>query len=241
MARGPCGSSRCGSGPLIPPRGPGGEEAGLQDVAGRGRIRRGGGRPFQPRVPDTLHALYERYCDTEARELLALIPREGLRSLWGRARERAQPPGEGAEGRRPGEPPPDALDLLRAETRALLPLPPYEVWVRSYLDRRGAYLERMGIPSAPERAGPVTVAVRPVDAIWWAHLNLERREDGWVGHLAFHMGAEAERIGAAGGVRGGGRTTDIFRGESPDEIRERFREFTAYTLQAFLRSVTPGP
>jgi hypothetical protein len=214
-------------------------------TADRSRIRRGSARPFDPGVPDTLRSLYERYCDTEARELLALIPREGLRSLWGRARERANA-GEGRDsGRlRPGEPPMEALEWLRAEARDLLPLPPYESWVQAYVTGRTAFLERMGIASAPERSGPVTVAVRPVNAIWWAHLNMERRDFGWVGHITFHMGADAAFPGAEGGAGGSGRnggfrTTDIFRGESPEEIRDSFREFTAHTLEGFLRSVHP--
>jgi hypothetical protein len=219
----------------------------------RSRIRRGSARPFDPGVPETLRSLYERYCDTEARELLALIPREGLRSLWGRARERAiAGEGKDAAGLRPGEPPMEALEWLRAEARDLLPLPPYESWVKAYVTGRAAFLERMGIASVPERSGPVTVAVRPVNAIWWAHLNMERRDFGWVGHIAFHMGADAAvpdgaagaAAGAAGGAgasgsNGGFRTTDIFRGESPEEIRDSFREFTSHTLEGFLRSVHP--
>jgi hypothetical protein len=214
-------------------------------TADRNRIRRGSARPFDPGVPDTLRSLYERYCDTEARELLALIPREGLRRLWGRARDRAN----SDEGRdtgplRPGEPPLEALEWLRAEARDLLPLPPYESWVKAYVTGRAAFLERMGIATAPERSGPVTVAVRPVNAIWWAHLNMERRDVGWVGHIAFHMGADAALPGAEGGAgesgrNGGVRTTDIFRGERPEEIRDSFREFTAHTLEGFLRSVSP--
>ena len=211
------------------------------------RVRKGRARSFHPGVPDTLRALYQRYCDNEARELLVLLPREGLRALWGRARERASAPEEGGDGSNPGELPLDAFELLRAEARDILPLPPYDVWLKAYVTGRAAFLERMGIATAPERRGPVTVAVRPVNAIWWAHLNMEGCDRGWVGHIAFHTGADAilcdaaDPEGTAGTLRGGGgRTTDIFRGESPDEIRDRFRGFTTQTLEAFLRSVTPG-
>lgn len=211
------------------------------------RVRKGRARPFHPGVPDTLRSLYQHYCDNEARELLGLLPREGLRALWGRARERASAPETGREGSNSGELPLNALELLRAEARDLLPLPPYDVWVKAYVTARAAFLERMGIATAPERRGPVTVAVRPVNAIWWAHLNMERCDRGWVGHIAFHTGADAllpdasHPEGTAGAVRGGGgRTADIFRAESPEEIRERFRGFTVHTLEAFFRSVTPG-
>jgi hypothetical protein len=208
----------------------------------RGRLRRSGVRPFRPGAPQTLRSLYQRYCDTEAGELLALLPREGLRALWKRARERdAATVGEAGD-RRAGQPPPEALALLRAEARAVLPLPPYEIWMEAYLAQRAPFLERMEIASAPEAVGPVTVAVRPVNAVWWAHLNLERRELGWVGHLAFHAGADAGPVGkpVAPGAGGGGlRTVDIFRGDTPDDIRERFRELTGHTLEAFLRSVSP--
>jgi hypothetical protein len=201
--------------------------------ARRGWARREGDRRLTPTTPETLRALYSRYCETEARELLHLIPREGLRALWVRARNRARPEGDPPLR----EPPPEALELLWREARALLPLPPYEAWIHAYMENRAAFLARMGIASAPEREGPVTVAVCPVNAVWWAHLNLERRAGGWVGHLAFHP----EPVGGHLPVNhpAGLRTADIFRGDSPEEIRARFREFTGHTLEAFLRSVSP--
>ncbi|TVP55746.1 MAG: hypothetical protein EA351_09785 [Gemmatimonadales bacterium] len=171
-------------------------------------------RPF----PQTLRALYERYRRCEAQELLALIPREGLRSIWRhrRAETRHEPPREGA-----------SLEELREVTEELLPLPPYEVWVRSYLSDRRPYLQRMGIPAAPARPDPVTVSTREMRDEIWAHLHLRRSDRGWVGFMSFHGPA----------TNSSHRTGEIFRGDGPDEILDRFHEFTRPTLEAFFRSV----
>jgi hypothetical protein len=188
-------------------------------------------------VPETLRALYQRYCDHEAEELLSLLPREGLRALLRKVREGERPPEDEALSTA------KALEGLRAEARALLPLPPYEVWLRDYVVARVEYLDRMGISTAPERSGPVTVAVRSFGDVWWAHLNLERKEGEWRGHLSFHAETEALFLREDGERALGSteiRTADIFRGRSPEEIRSRFREFTPEALDDFLRSVTPG-
>jgi hypothetical protein len=162
------------------------------------------------RTPETLRGLYERYCEVEAAELLRLLPREGLRSLW-----------------RHGMADEPSVDRMREIARDVLPLPPYELWVQSYLDNRRSYLDRLGIPAAPSRPDPVTVSTRPVREDLWAHLNLSHRDGEWFGYISFH------------GRGSGLRTTDIFRGEDPAEIRDRFEGFTGPTLEAFLRSVAP--
>ncbi len=64
---------------------------------------------------------------------------------------------------------------------------------------------------------------------WRATLNLFRRDEAWRGFIVFNPLGEAETV----------RTTDIFREEDPDEIRNRFLGFHNQTLQAFLRSVLP--
>jgi len=189
-------------------------------------------------VPETLRALYLRYCEHEAGELLRLLPREGLRALWRQVRESDRDADTPLSASR-------SLERLRAKARALLPLPPYEIWLRDYVVARVDYLERMGISTAPERSGPVTVAVRAFGDTWWAHLNLERRDGEWTGHLAFH--AETEelflRSNKSGGEGGGAelRTAEIFRGGTPEEIRSRFREFPPEALEDFRRSVSPDP
>ncbi|TVP75599.1 MAG: hypothetical protein EA352_07825 [Gemmatimonadales bacterium] len=175
-----------------------------------------GGAP----VPDTLRALYRRYCQVEARELLNVIPRAGVRSLWAQARTSSDAV-PGTE---------DALDRLVGEAMGILPLPPYDVWVRAWMADRQPFLERMGVPATPAGPEPVTVATREVDQRWWAHLNLFRTGDGrWRGFLSFHAQGEPRTL----------RTAEIFRGDDPAELRRRFREFTPLSLQAFLRSVLP--
>lgn len=190
--------------------------------------RRGSGLPFRPSVPDTLRALYEQYCRVEARELLALLPREGRRALMRR---------EAASG---GE---MSVEGLHQAARSILPLPTYEVWVPSYLANRRAYLERLGIPALPAREVPVTVAIRPMASGWWAHLNLRRVDEGWLGFIAFLPDTgDGDRRGAShqgGSVHPGGRTAEIFRGPDPEVMRTRFLEFGEAAMEGFLRSATP--
>lgn len=173
-------------------------------------------------VPDTLRALYRQYCQVEARELLVLMPRGGVKTLWGRVRARQEA--------QPVEHSGDSIRLLADEAERILPLPPYEVWLQSWIENREPFLVRMGIPAAPSSADPVTVATREVDHRWWAHLNLVRADDGrWRGFLSFHAQGEPRTL----------RTAEIFRGDDPADLRRRFRDFTPLSLQAFLRSVLP--
>ncbi len=186
--------------------------------AGRGGLRHTRAGFPVPAFPQTLRALYERYRRGEAQELLSLIPREGLRSLW-RHHRRAT----GSEPSREGA----SLEELREVAEEILPLPSYEVWVRSYLRDRRPYLDRMGVPAAPSRPDPVTVSTREVRDEICAHLHLRRSDRAWVGFMSFHGPA----------LTSSHRTGEIFRGEAPDEILDRFHEFTRPTLEAFLRSV----
>lgn len=84
------------------------------------------------------------------------------------------------------------------------------------------------MPAAPSSSEPVTVATRPVAEDLWVHLDVVHGDGGWKGFLSFHGPR----------VRSGLRTTEVFRAGEPDEFRERFREFTRPTLEAFWRSVT---
>lgn len=177
-----------------------------------------GDRKAWASAPETLRALYDRYCQVERSELLALLPREGLRSLWRHRRASL------AEGPLPTA----SIEGLREAAASLLPLPPYDVWLRSYLADRRPYLTRLGIPAAPSRAEPVTVSTRELAPGLWVHLNLVHRTSGWAGFLGFH-GPD---------VPAGLRTTEVFRGGDPDEMRERFEHFRIDTLRAFHRSVS---
>lgn len=180
------------------------------------------GRPNfrSERALTDLTDLYERYCEHEARGLLALLPRAGLRALYSLARTWAE--GEGV--------PRDPIALAVEQARSLLPLPPYEVWLESYLRDRAPFLDALGIASVPARTEPVLVDVRELDGGLTVELHLSCRGTDWVGFLLFRGSDYSENMM-------GQRTADIFRGNDPDELLARFREFRPATFAAFLRSV----
>lgn len=199
---------------------PGSAPSAPDETRSRGWSGRPSGWTTEGGAPETLRRLYEQYCRVERDELLALVPREGLRRLWRVARESE------SESERPVCLP--STERLRAAAARILPLPPYDVWLRSYLKDRAPYLERLGVPAAPSRTEPVTVATRPLADDLWVHLDVVHGDAGWKGFLSFHGSR----------VRSGLRTTEVFRSGEPDEFRARFREFTRPTLEAFWRSVT---
>ncbi len=191
-----------------------------------------GGRFASPTPPgmEGLRGLYERYCDHEARALLQLIPRDGLRSLYRTLRARAATLPEPEDPHRdqlPGSP--DSLAMVVRYARELLPLPPFHLWLDAYLADRRPFLEALGVEATPSRPDPVLVDVRAVDGGWMVGLHLFHRGGEWRGFLQF-----TREVG-----RPGHRTADIFRGEAPAAVRARFREYTDETLKAFLRSVMP--
>ena len=191
-----------------------------------------GGRFASPTPPgmEGLRGLYERYCDQEARALLQLIPRDGLRSLYRtlRARTAVLPEPEDPDPDQPAGSP-DSLAMVVSYARDLLPLPPFHLWLDAYLADRGPFLEALGIEATPSRPDPVLVDVRAMQGGWMVGLHLFHREGEWRGFLQF-----TREVGGSGH-----RTADIFRAEEPAAVRARFREYTDETLKAFLRSVMP--
>ncbi len=171
-----------------------------------------------------LESLYERYCDRQARELLQLIPREGLRALAQRARREWAPEEDPENGIA------DPLARAVRMARRLLPLPPYPVWIRAYVEDRAPFLEALGIEDSPVRREPVLVEVRSLPGGWTSGLHLYKREGEWRGFLQFTRGFGRGEVH---------RTAEIFRGGAPREIRQRFREYRPATLEAFLRSIRP--
>lgn len=188
--------------------------------------------PQRLRDTDGVHSasLQERYAQyrrTQGRELLNVIPREGVRTLLRhfRADEGGSP--EGTRGE-------NLLEWLAGRCCEILPLPPLEIWAREFHAARRSFAHVPGAPLAPEAPDgtPVTVDVRSVpyrDREWIAALALRSREDHWVGHIRFHA-SEEETAYATG---------DVFREASPMEIRKRFQSFDERTLGAFLRSALP--
>lgn len=204
---------------LVPGSGPPPEGATLHEGRPPGRFAGSREQHRPPAVPpglEGLRGLYERYCDHQSRELLRLIPRDGLRAVCRAAREK----GDGAG---------DPLARVLAHARSLLPLPPFESWMAAYLADRAPYLEVLGIRETPSRPEPVLVDVRSMGETWLAELHLFERDGRWGGFLRFTRGESDP----------GHRTADIFCGDDPAEARRRFRSFSVATLEAFLRSVLP--
>lgn len=177
-----------------------------------------------PATP-ALHERYRRYRIQQGRELLTLLPREGIRALL---RQRiASAPATSGSGL--------AMEELAHVCAELLPLPPFAVWLQDFQEHRRAHLEvdHLG-PSGPEgpQGAPVTVAVRSFLADgegWTAELVVRPEGERWCGVLHFHRGEGAPVA----------RTGDIFSEVRPEEVRARFRAFDDHTLRAFLRSSLP--
>jgi hypothetical protein len=198
------------------------ERSGASHVASRSATP--SARESQAGSP-SLEQRYRAYCRRQGELLPTLIPREGVRPLYRAAREwaldRGIPPGK------------DPLAILHQYCEeVLLPLPPFEEWVRhAGGDEAGlAALESQSQGSVP-LAEPVLVALRRFahdSGEWSAGLTVLRRPSGWSGHIAF-----------ADGAGGTARSADIFLEDDLSEVRARFESLEPHTLSAFLRSALP--
>jgi hypothetical protein len=158
--------------------------------------------------------------------LVSLLPKEAIRPLYAHARDWGRETGEEVEK--------DPLATLFLFLQSIIPLPPRDVWERDRAEHLDAHVqEEFASPPAYRRSSPpVTVESRGMEIDgqrWRATLNLFRRDEVWRGFIVFNPVGESETV----------QTTDIFREEDPDEIRNRFLGFHNQTLQAFLRSVLP--
>ena len=177
----------------------------------------------------TLRERYEAYRLTQGRELLDLLPSEGLRSILRHLREAGA--GEGGASGFDGD---LTLEDLARRCAGLLPLPPFHVWAEDFHRSRRAYESLPGPPLAPRAVDgrPVTVAVstfRYRSDVWVADLALRPLAPLWVGHLRFHLAGDPHFV----------QTGEILREESPEAVRRRFEDFDERTLGALLRSVLP--
>ncbi len=170
-------------------------------------------------IPESeLRRLYADYRRRQARSLLSLMPREAVRPLYRRARA--------------SEWTGDPMEALVEYAEGLLPLPPFEVWLSDFRRHPEAHWGDLeGSADVPSPSTPATVDTRQVRIQaqgWNAHLLGFRDDDIWRGFIAF------EDIGVVPPAVH--RTAVIFREDSLEDLRERFREFESASLEAFLRS-----
>lgn len=184
-----------------------------------------------PGAASLLRARYEAYCHRQILRLLALMPRNAVRSIYRRARQdllesRA---GAGFEGGSK-----DPMEALVSFCRRTLPLPPFEVWCEDVRLHPAAHVDDGDSPNGDAGSDSmVHLALRLLDLgddRWTA--SLDARPDGgwWRGRVAFRHSADDDRVYHTG---------EIFREASAEGVRARFMEFDQRTLKAFLRSVTP--
>lgn len=169
---------------------------------------------------------YDAYVRRQAQGLLDLVPREGIRSLYGRAREWARSRGS--------HDPKDPMATLIQYCAEILPLPPFRVWAEDVARNAAGHLSQL--LRDPEGSGDAADSL-PVETRsflvagdrWYAVLGVYRVRDGWGGSIRFHRGPDTPVH----------RTAGIFRGGDPAEVASRFRGFDDASLRAFLRSVRP--
>lgn len=172
----------------------------------------------------SLERQYRAYCRTQAGAFLSLIPRDGVRPLYARARAWAIEADQ-YEAK-------DPLETLVRFVVEVLPLPPFDVWARDFERNPLLYLRAFvagGVPS-PGWSEPAAVECRPVrsgDQGWTSSLNIYPDDGIWRGFISFENEESSTSF----------RTTDVFCENEPEEVQRRFSELTEATLEAFLRSV----
>lgn len=181
-----------------------------------------------PSLPDGVvdREAYEAYVRREARGLLDVLPREGVRSLYGRAREWAREAGVHDQK--------DPMATLIRYCAEILPLPPFSVWAKDVMQNARTHLSRLRADpgGTGDAAGSLPMEARSFLVAgdrWYAVLGVYRARDAWGGSIRFHRGPDTPVH----------RTAGIFRGRDPVDVASRFRSFDDASLRAFLRSVRP--
>lgn len=172
-----------------------------------------------------LKGRYEEYCRQQVTLLLEIIPREGVRPLYRRARLWATEGGVHETK--------DPMSTLRRFCRDVLPLPPFDVWLVDY-ERHRLTHAGSGAEWAPlaEPMEPVAVDVRRVEheaERWHGTLEVYRGGEAWRGLICFQREGEEAHF----------RTGEIFYEDDLQNLRDRFNSFTVPTMSAFLRSTLP--
>lgn len=170
-----------------------------------------------------LRRLYCDYRVRQARALLSLMPTKAVRPLYRRATNASE-----------GEPV-DPMDVILRFVEALLPLPTYELWLDDLRRNPESHWQDMERSAdVPSPTTPATVDTRRLRVRaqgWNAHLRGFRDRDIWRGFIAFeNVDVVPPRVH---------RTALIFREESLEALRERFKDFESASLEAFLRSSLP--
>ncbi len=173
-----------------------------------------------------LRSRYEAYRLQQGRDLLALLPRDGVRDLLRDMHaDRGGFDFQSADG----------FEELARRCVGLLPLPPFDIWAQDFALHRAAYGGPDAPPLAPALEGneAATVAVRDFRSErsedWVASLELRDLDGRWTGAVRFHR-PEAAIIC---------RTGPILREARPEDVRKRFEAFDRTTLSALLRSALP--
>ena len=191
----------------------------------------GGFRALDRVQATELRRRYKEYQLREAQAFLHLIPREGVRPLYGAAREWAK----GLERHDPQEP----MTALLGYVLQRLPLPPFEVWMGDLEANRYEHVVTHGLhPASGTTLPPTPVerrSLRHRSRHWNARLELFKDGPRWRGFIAFQSG----RRTAPSAQPESFRTANIFVEHDPDAIRDRFRDYHEETLRGFLRSVLP--
>jgi hypothetical protein len=191
-------------------------------------------------VEDALRAEYERYLMRQSSAFLTLVPRGGVRPLYGEARSWAK-----ARGVHDSQNP---MPSLLAYCRAHLPLPTFEVWLQDYRACRIAHaIDAASTPLSEEDHAPKQVLTRGLDhghRRWFAGLHLFRDGRIWRGYITFRevpsaAPSEPRSYARTREPRRELRTADIFCETDPTDIERRFNEYRADTLRGFLRSTLP--
>ncbi|MDX1566761.1 MAG: hypothetical protein R3223_03105 [Longimicrobiales bacterium] len=186
-------------------------------------------RPGMPRAREESvgRSAYDAYVRRQAREFLDLIPREGLRPLYGRARAWAREQGLHDEK--------DPLATLLRFCEVMLPLPPFHVWLEDVHRNSDAHVDELRRTPEGRAGDQESVPVETRTFIggrgdeWRATLSLYRAKGAWRGLIRFRRERDDSNL----------CTAAIFREDDPEEIRGRFRSFDEPALEAFLRSVEP--
>lgn len=214
------------------------EGAGVLTAKGRQRraIPRRGGRPLVPTIPPELEREYEEYRSGQAAAFLRLVPPDGVRPLYGAAREWAKEHGH-YDHRAP-------MTALIAFLKYRLPLPNLEVWAEDQARHPVAHLIAGWSSSG---GGPVStepIAVRVLESpsdTWRVGLHVFADDSSWRGYMSFRpVGARTRTSqGSTGERRSMYRTADVFAERDPHIIHDIFTAYELRTLEAFLRSVLP--